>query len=147
MTPVSNLNQFSITKLVKKKKCFWAIYHLLTKCKASDPKLLNVGKVHALKKTANGRVFLKKWFANTAGKSCIRYSVTTLIPSTNLETTGSKRLRRKTWEKMKKKSYILKAHKIVQVYLFFSCLLLVRILNSFALDGLEISFAGFLQCT
>lgn len=38
---------------------------------ASTPKSLNVGEVDALKKTVKGRVFPKKWFINTAGKSCI----------------------------------------------------------------------------
>lgn len=38
-----------------------------------------------------------------------------------------------------KKSYVWKAHKVVQVYLFFSYLLLELILNYFALDEMKLA--------
>lgn len=57
---------------------------------ASIPKSLNVEKVDDLKKTAKGRLYPKKMVHKHSRKVLYRYSVTTLIPSVNLETTISK---------------------------------------------------------
>lgn len=56
---------------------------------ASAPKSLSAEKLYTFKKTTNGRVFPENRFTHTAGKSCIGYSASNLIPQTSLETTRS----------------------------------------------------------